>query len=292
MRLAAFLGLALLSIFGSCGASQYAELDALDATQKESLQQLKTGVSGDVPHDYMKEDIYLVKFLQASSYNSSKAEIMVKDMVKWRKENNVDNWEQDATLNAFAEDYPSLENGLDKGGRPVREVPFGKWNVKKALVTGKIIGLSNYAVRSVERCTVKIREQQKQGKDVSEWIHVLNMEGFGPEGPACANCIPLYMFYVGKYEKYYPNTMKEIILVNTPNTFAKFYKLFKPALSERTQKILTIFGTKKEEWKAYLAERIEEDQLADWFGGKKPAPKAPERKMEKPFTIKPRFGGK
>jgi hypothetical protein len=223
------------------------------------------------PKDYMKEDIYLVKYLKASKYDPAKAASMMNTMIQWRQEKGVDNWEQDEKLNAFESEYPSLENGKDKDGRPVREAPYGKWNILTAVP--KLSALNDYAVRSMERCTVKVREQQSKGKDVSQWTLLLNLEGFTPVLSACVGCMPLYMNYVQAYEKYYPNTIKEIILVNAPPTFNLFLTGLKATVMKpSTAELITVFGPNKSDWQTYVNERVASDQLAEWFGGSKSTP--------------------
>jgi hypothetical protein len=227
----------------------------------------------------MKQDAFLLNFLQASNFNATQAETKVNEMVKWRKTAGVDSWDLPGNkLDVFAANFPSLENGVAKDGTPIREAPFGKWNIRSSMLSGTNVDLANYAIRSIERSTARVRDQQAKGANVSQWTMLLNMEGFGVNSAGCASCLTVYLAYVTKLESFYPNSLKEVILVNTPDAFGKFYALVKPALSEATLKSVTIFGDKQADWKPYLAERVAADQLADWFGGSKVTPKLKEEK--------------
>lgn len=68
------------------------------------------------------------------------------------------------------------------------EVFYGDWNVRAAAVAGKIKHITHYCLRSVERVTTKVRELQAQGNNVTQWVLLLNMDGFNLINQACPTC--------------------------------------------------------------------------------------------------------
>lgn len=65
---------------------------------------------------------------------------------------------------------------------------FGDWNVRAVAVTGKIKHLTHYCHRATERTTKKIRDLQDQGKNITQFILLLNMDGFNLINQACPTC--------------------------------------------------------------------------------------------------------
>jgi len=247
----------------------FTELETLNPSQKASLLKLKQSASSFVPHDYMKEDIYLVKWLQATGFSARKAEDMLKSAIKWRQENKVDQWVDPQFFAEFERDYQSYHDGHDREGRPVGEAFYGDWNVRKQAIAGKIKQLTHYSLRGVERATRGIRRLQGEGKNVTQFILLLNMDGFNLINQACPTCLPLYLGFVSQYEKFWPNTIYRCILVNTPESFEIILNLIRPIMSPQTRANLKVFGSNKAEWKLYLEELIDPEQISEWFDGKK-----------------------
>lgn len=65
---------------------------------------------------------------------------------------------------------------------------FGEWSVRAVAATGKINHLTNYALRTVERATKKIREIQAEGRNITLFDMVVNMDGFNVINQACPTC--------------------------------------------------------------------------------------------------------
>jgi len=194
---------------------------------------------------------------------------MLKEALKWRNQNNVDDWENNKVFAEFEKDFPVYYDGVDKEGRPVVESFFGDWNVRQMAVAGKVKQLTLYSLRGIERANTKIRESQAQGKNVTQWILLLNMDGFNLINQACPTCLPLYLGYVSQYEKYWPNTIFRTLLVNTPESFEVILNLIRPIMSPPTRAALKVFSPNKAEWQPYLENLIDPSEFSDWYGGKK-----------------------
>jgi len=217
----------------------------------------------------MKEDIYLVKWLQAQAFSARRAEQMLREALKWRQEVKIDMWEDSKVFQEFEKDFPIFIDGSDREGRPIVESYFGDWNVRSMALQGKMKQLILYSLRGIERATTKLRERQAQGKNVTQWILLLNMDGFNVINQACPACLPLYLGYVSQYEKYWPSTIFRSLLINTPESFEIVLNLIRPIMSPPTRAALKVFSSNKAEWKPYLDNLIDPAEISDWFDGKK-----------------------
>lgn len=54
-----------------------------------------------------------------------------------------------------------------------------------------------------------------------------------------------------------------------PKSFNGLLGMAKGIISERTLKSIKVLGENEAEWKRYLAERIDQDQLYEQYGGSK-----------------------
>lgn len=68
-------------------------------------------------------------------------------------------------------DYHISMDGFDKEGRPVLIAFAGDWDIRSAVVTGRISRVLKYVDKRMELLSRKIRELQKEGKNVSGSYH-------------------------------------------------------------------------------------------------------------------------
>lgn len=232
----------LLLFIVSIEASLYFEEVAnLTPAQRKTLSRFRSQVEDLLPHDYMKEDLYLIRFLKSKNFRLQDSILAIKEAMQWRELNSMDSIDNE-DFSDMEQDFPLYFDGVDKQGRIVMESHFGEWPVRTAVVGGKLQRLNRYGVKAIEDATRKVRDLQASGKNVTQWVMLLNMDGFNVIQNACPSCkffnwkvikfmntnsngkfkciifitgLPYYLNFVSSYEKYYPFSVGHMVYVNS-----------------------------------------------------------------------------
>ncbi|XP_021951362.1 SEC14-like protein 2 [Folsomia candida] len=269
-----FVTLAILVAFGVLGVCQAVSVQedvTLTRKQKAVLDQFKESVKGRLPQEYMYEDIYLIRWLRAKDFRLKDAENMIMQNVAWRKENQMDNVLKE-DWSDFRKEYKYWIDGVDKEGRPILIIDVGEWDLRKASVTGQAKRLGRYIDSIYEEINEKVRTMRLvEGKNVTQYFHIFDMDGFNLAQQGCGTCIPLATRVVTTYETHYPGNQHKTVLVNTPGPFQTLLQILRPLMSQNTRDTQFIYG-KKEEGAEALLKDINADQLAVEFGGTRVLP--------------------
>jgi len=239
--------------------------------QKETLDRFKERVKSIVPFDYMKKDIYLIRWLRARNFNVAAAEEMLIDNLKWRSQNKMEtilqeDWED------FDRVFPFAIEGCDKEGRPVISVPVGEWDVRQAVIAGHSRRLMRYYDKLFEEISVYIRTSQGKGENITQYDFLMEMSGYNLILQGCPLCIPVYVYFFQSYENHFPGSFHKSTLVNVPQIFLALWEILSPLLSARTRASISMYGKDKAQWKPVLAKSIDKTQLTKEFGGLKDEP--------------------
>ena len=65
---------------------------------------------------------------------------------------------------------------------------IGDWDVREAVLSGKGDELLRYMVRGIESASQRIRTLQSEGKNVTQWQVILNMDNFNLHQHSCLQC--------------------------------------------------------------------------------------------------------
>lgn len=180
--------LVLLLLAANIEAQLYFEEVAnLTPSQRNTLSRFRSQVEDLLPHDYMKEDLYLVRFLKSKNFRLQDSIAAIKEAMQWRELNSMDSIANE-DFSDLEHDFPLYFDGVDKQGRVIMESHFGEWPVRSAVVSGKLRRLNRYGVKAIEYATRKVRELQASGKNVTQWVMLLNMDGFNVIQQACPSC--------------------------------------------------------------------------------------------------------
>lgn len=186
----------------------------LSPDEKQVLDKFKRRVIPILPHKYMKEDIYLIRWLRARNFNVNLAEQMLKNNLRWRREQRMDTIHQEDWSDMKAE-FPYYNDKFDKEGRPLGAVSFGPWNFRKMAISGKMPRLQRYLNKLLEEIVGRVIEEQYKGNNVTQCKVILNMEGFNQIQHACPLCLPAYTSFVANYEEHYPGYADQVIHINS-----------------------------------------------------------------------------
>ncbi|XP_021968240.1 SEC14-like protein 2 [Folsomia candida] len=234
--------------------------------QKQIMDKFRDVVSPRLPHDYMNQDIYLIRWLRAKKFDIKAAEAMLMENLQWRKDNDIDNiltedWSD------FEAAFPYEIHGCDKEGRPVISMSTGEWNVRGILLSGKLERAVRYYDKMFEETSTLIRQAQKDGDNMTQFNLIMDFSNWNLVVHACPLCVSLYIRFYQSLETHYPGSMHTVWCINVPQLFNALWQISKEFLSSDTQALIKIYGRGRDEWKQALLKRIDPDNLTVQYGG-------------------------
>jgi len=240
----------------------------LTRSQKDALDKFKASVISKLPHAYMKHEIYLIRWLRARKFNIKAAEQLLMNDLKWRKEERMDTIDKE-DWSDMEEEFPWYLDGYDISGKPILTANYDEWDVRKGVLSGKLQRLMRWMAYAQEAAVRRVRELQTQGKNITQWNFIINMNNFNLVQHACVQCLPIYTTFVSNYENHFPGSADKIMLLNTPEVFEVVLNLIRPIMSEQTREALKVYNNNKAEWDPIVFKDIKRDQLVKEYGGSK-----------------------
>ncbi|CAL8111290.1 unnamed protein product, partial [Orchesella dallaii] len=149
------------------------------------------------------------------------------------------------------------------------ELPFGDWNVRQVALSGKLRKLLRYCFKLFENADEKIRNLRAQGKNVTQWGFIADLDDFTVQTQACPICTPFYAGYISTLESNYPGAMDGVFAVNTPASFETVIRLMTPFMRGDTRAVFEVFGTNKEKWINRLDAYMDKAERSVRLGGTK-----------------------
>ncbi|XP_035712428.1 SEC14-like protein 2 [Folsomia candida] len=242
------------------------EFVSLTSSQKAALDQFRDAVSSKLPHEYMREDVYLMRWLREQNFDVLGATNRVLKDIQWREDNDIDHILQE-DWSDYDREFRVLVEGCDKTGRPVLSLPVGDWDLRRAIVAGQSDRLMRYFSKLYEEAAMVTRWFQKNEQRAVQATMIFDMGNFNLIQQGCARCIPIFFHILAVYEQHYPYFAHRCIAINTPEFALPIYDIFKGILSKHSTEILHIFGRNKKKWGKFLMEEIDESQLSKNLGG-------------------------
>ncbi|XP_060529229.1 SEC14-like protein 4 [Cylas formicarius] len=254
---------------------------SLDDDQKFALMKFRRSV-----HDVLQshhDDYFLLRWLRARSWDTTAAEKMLRQSLRWRQQWEVDTALKDWVLpDVIRLYYPSGISGLDKQGAPVIVVPFAGLDV---------VGLLHSATRQdLIRTTIQILESTLKTATetgANQLVVIFDMEGFNLRQYAWRPAAEMVISLIQMYEANYPEILKACYIINAPSVFAIAFNVVKKFLNESTLAKIEIFKKEPKRWKAAILQTISADNLPKYLGGDLTDPDGNTK-----YTTKIKQGGK
>lgn len=265
--LATFIVSSLMLVSGEIRGNDWRDL-LLTKSEKQKLDVFKERVIKRLPESYMKTDFYLIRWLRARNYNLQSAQDMLFENLKWREQNKMSNILTE-DFSDVSEEFPVTLDGHDKQGRPIATLDMGEWDLRSAVLQGKLPRVLRYMDWFQEKILHQILEAQKAGKPVTRAVVLVDVEGFNLMQHLCSSCMSVFIRMTVSMESHFPGFWEFIAVVNAPASSRIGLEAVRPVMSPQTRDILKIFDTNKRQWMQYLDERIDKDQLYPNFGGTK-----------------------
>jgi len=228
-------------------------------------------VGARLPHDYMRQDIYLVKWLRDKRFDLEEAEKKLMDNLEWRERNGMDS--------ILSEDWRDLESdyrysieGCDVEGRPVISAFLGDWDMRKLVLSGQSGRLTRYIDKLIEEVVTLVRSSQERGLNITQFSLILDLSNYNLAQHGCPQCIPVQLHFLRTIQEHYPGNLHRLHVINTPRLFQPVLHLMKPLFSERAKQILSFYGRDKEEWQRALLKESRRDRLTKALGGTREVP--------------------
>ncbi|ODM92324.1 SEC14-like protein 2 [Orchesella cincta] len=189
----------------------------------------------------------------AKNFNLESAEAMLRENLRWRKENKIDSI-QSENWDDMIPDFPVSMDTYDKIGQPRKGQRHRR-----------------FCTSIVENITGQVFERQQKGMQIVQVVALLNADGFNVVQHACPVCIPGWIQFMQTIESYYPEWIDEFIIINAPATVQIVLNAIRPVLSRSTREAVKVFGPNKRKWMDYLDKKISKEERRPQYGGKKPA---------------------
>ncbi|CAG7718812.1 unnamed protein product, partial [Allacma fusca] len=243
-------------------------------------------------------DFYLMHWLRVQKYNVDKAETMIREAVKWRTENNIQNLlEEDFDQAVDAKLHVDL-NGITKEGYPINCANAGKFRVREAInIFGKdavyrhwfqILAKSERYIldarRKMDRES-KATNQQLSLSYAKSWL-IMNMTGLSLLEMLSVDVLSVMATTFQNQVKYFPVIGGTICCVNANKFFDVAFKIISPILKGSNVSVY-VFGTNEEKWKPFILTHINADQIQLVVGNGTPSEKGNENKgclLQKVYT--------
>lgn len=237
----------------------------LSPKQEVALQQLK-GAVRDLLND-KHDDRYLLRWLRARDFNVNKAEQMLREHMKWRKQYGADDIlsgpDSPEVLRKY---YPGGMIGHDREGHPVWLIPFGGCDLKGMLMSVTKTDMIKHVIRSFEVIEQDLKAQsEKLGKPIETQTYIFDFDNYSLRSIASKAVLDFLTDLMCTFEGHYPERLKKAFVINAPRIFPMFWRLVRPFLSEATANKLHLYG--REGWKEDLLAEIPADQLPVFWGG-------------------------
>jgi len=238
---------------------------ALTLEEKLALDQFRPMMNNTVTQDYMRHDIYLIKWLRAKNLDVPAADAALRNHLAWRAERHMDTIMQE-DYQALNETYPIYE-GEDYEGRPVLAGDAGEWDVRRGLISGLHAKGERFVYQQIEKACFKIREKQGKGENVTRFQAIFDLKGFNLAQHGCIQCVSSYVSILLAFQDHYPFMADNVIIVNAPPFFRVVLDILRPFAQPPLRGLVKRFGTDKEEWRKFVLNLIPPDQLPITLGG-------------------------
>ncbi|KAM7312137.1 SEC14-like protein 2 [Ixodes scapularis] len=237
----------------------------LSDLQQQALDQLKDRIQ-----DIWKEeftDYFLLRWLRARDFDVSKAESMLRQNQKWRRENNIDSLLETFKIPEALK--PFLSGGLcnhDRDGHPIFIVRMGNTDLRGLLRCLTKEQMLMVSLVYLEQCDAEARRQsEKLGRFVGTGTVLADYEHLSMSQVCSLEVIEFLRKLIGVYESNYPETLERCFIVNTPSFFPYAWKILRPFMSEKTAGKMQIFSY--EGWKPVLFQYVDPSAIPVHWGG-------------------------
>jgi hypothetical protein len=242
------------------------------------VEQLRENISDIIPdHPQFNEGFYLRFWLRAGKYDIIKTEALIREEIKWRKDNDTDKATESEYHPEVHKSFHVTFDGKTKSGFSVWTAPAGRFRFGETISKyGKEAVLYYWlqlACKAEKQLIERNREARKlHGDCVSTWTPsqkswlLLDMEHLQYGDLLNRDVISVMVSLVKMCVTHFPSLEGNFVFLNAGRIMEFFFKLIRPMLTGTNLGML-VFGTNKAKWKPAILEYIDQDQIATIYGG-------------------------
>jgi hypothetical protein len=212
-------------------------------------------------------DHVLARFLRARKFVFDKAMEMYTKYLTWRTEQDLDHISEFEFPEAVAlkEYYPHGFHKTDRFGRMIYIERYCSIDMKRIFEITTEERMIRYYLREYESmvtyrlpaCCIAA------GYPVEQSFTILDLGGSSTKLMK-KNVYNFVKLASGIAQDYYPEILGKMFIINSPTLFSIAWKVIRPWIDERTQKKITIEGSK---YQKKLLELVAPENLPDFLGG-------------------------
>jgi hypothetical protein len=195
----------------------------------------------------------LLRFLRANNFDPSKALGQLLEGVKWRHEEKMAELLQQSPREVLQADPPSVDKflprwhvGYDFLGRPVLVKQYGPMVVselKKLTTETRLI--NNHMWEQEKMMELMRRRSEETGHIVDTVVIVLDVGGMRLS-QVTKDFIAIMKAIANIDQRYFPEMLGQMFIVNTPRLFSVAWSIFSPLLDSRTTEKIKIHSRVKD----------------------------------------------
>jgi len=249
---------------------------SLEPTNEEAelIKKFKTKLDDVLMTEEQKSDAFLVRWIRARESNLTAAEDILRKHLTWRVDLKVDTCLTKPFDPWFEVNFPYWVDMTDKQGNVVMYIPYGSWDVRRAMNNDKEVLFETFISRFFEHILEGLRKVNAELEGNGEWprrlwFPIVDFKNYSYGQLAHWKAITNTLKMASTFEAHYPEILVKCYFINCPSFFPFFFSMLKRVMAPKTIGKMTIFSGKREEWVAKLLEEIDEDQLPSILGGKK-----------------------
>jgi len=212
------------------------------------------------------DEVFLLRFLKARKFDFKKTCEMWNNYLTWRKEERLEETYEFPELKDIKRCFPHMYFKTDKQGRPVYIERIGKIKfdeISKATTQERFL---KYYARHNERMISELIPACSEaiGKRLHQGFYIIDLQGMSLK-TASSGVLDLTKSLMGMCQKYYPELMGEMYVVNAPMLFYGVWSVIKLMIDDRTKQKIHILGSN---YQKKLLEKVDAENLPDFLGGK------------------------
>ncbi|CAD5120719.1 DgyrCDS9283 [Dimorphilus gyrociliatus] len=244
-------------------ASSSSNLD-LSEREHEILIQFRQSLN-DVLQSH-HDDFYLLKWLKARNFNISKAQIMIRKSLLWRKEFEIDDLVEKFKPSEVLLNYiPGGTTGFDRNNRPIYLLTAKDLDLEGIFQSVTKTELQKFFLLKMEQFRqICVEESERLNVRIDQAVGIADLNGLTLKQFFVPGINQVYDI-LKLYEANYPEFLGAFYVVNAPRIFPIIFNVVKPIMSEDTKQKIHIYGR---DWKEkIIGVHINEDQLPLGWGG-------------------------
>jgi hypothetical protein len=197
-----------------------------------------------------------LRALQANDYDERQALRLLHDTATWREKYKPES----VTAADLPNSLPTrtwVPGGLSREGWPVLECYVARWRPNEYDFDehNRLIGF--LFTRALAR-----------NPNAERFLVLFDMEGWKLEHGS-PHCMRLVLSMVSLTQVQFCERLGAAVLVNVPAIFRLAWAMIKPMIDERTSSRVFLYGSNAREWRAAIAQYVDDDNLPVLLGGKR-----------------------